>query len=51
MIGGATFLVLADLLARIATPPTEIPLGIVTAFLGGPLFLYLLRQSRREYRS
>jgi iron complex transport system permease protein len=51
MIGGATFVVLADLLARIVTPPREIPLGIVTAFLGGPVFLYLLRQSRREYRS
>jgi iron complex transport system permease protein len=51
MLGGATFLVLGDLLARIVAPPTEIPLGIVTAFLGGPLFLYLLRQSRREYRS
>jgi ABC-type Fe3+-siderophore transport system permease subunit len=50
MLGGATFLVLADLLARIVAPPTEIPLGIVTAFVGGPLFLYLLRKSRREYR-
>jgi iron complex transport system permease protein len=50
MIGGATFLVLADLLARIVAPPTEIPLGIVTAFAGGPLFLFLLRQRRREYR-
>jgi iron complex transport system permease protein len=50
MLGGATFLVLADLLARIVAPPTEIPLGIVTAFVGGPLFLYLLRQCRREYR-
>ncbi len=51
MLGGATFLVLADLVARTVAPPTEIPLGIVTAFVGGPLFLYLLRQSRREYRS
>lgn len=51
MLGGATFLVLADLLARIVAPPTEIPLGIVTAFIGGPLFLYLLRQRRRDYRS
>jgi iron complex transport system permease protein len=51
MLGGATFLVLADLLARILAPPAEIPLGIVTAFAGGPLFLYLLRQSRREYRT
>ena len=46
VLGGATFLVLADLLARTAAPPTEIPLGIVTAFAGGPLFLYLLRRSR-----
>jgi iron complex transport system permease protein len=51
MLGGATFLVLADLLARTAAPPTEIPLGIVTAFAGGPLFLYLLRRSRHGYRS
>jgi iron complex transport system permease protein len=51
MLGGATFLVLADLLARTAAPPTEIPLGIVTAFAGGPLFLYLLRRSRHAYRS
>jgi iron complex transport system permease protein len=51
MLGGATFLVLADLLARTAAPPTEIPLGIVTAFAGGPLFLYLLRRSRHAHRS
>jgi iron complex transport system permease protein len=51
MLGGAIFMVLADLLARTVAPPTEIPLGIVTAFAGGPLFLYLLRQRRREYRS
>lgn len=51
VLGGATFLVLADLLARTAAPPTEIPLGIVTAFAGGPLFLYLLRRSRHAYRA
>lgn len=51
VLGGATFLVLADLLARTAAPPTEIPLGIVTAFAGGPLFLYLLRRSRHAYRT
>lgn len=50
MLGGATFLVVADLVARVIAPPTEIPLGIVTAFLGGPLFLYLLRQRKREYQ-
>jgi iron complex transport system permease protein len=51
VLGGATFLVLADLVARAAAPPTEIPLGIVTAVAGGPLFLHLLRRSRHAYRS
>jgi iron complex transport system permease protein len=47
---GATFLVLADLLARSLLPPTEIPVGILTAFIGGPMFLWLLRRERRDYR-
>jgi iron complex transport system permease protein len=47
---GAAFLVLADLLARSLLPPTEIPVGILTAFVGGPFFLWLLRRERREYR-
>ena len=48
-VGGAAFLVLADLIARTVARPAELPLGVVTAFLGGPLFLWLLRRSRREY--
>ncbi len=48
-LGGASFLVLADLLARALLPPAEIPVGILTAFVGAPYFLYLLRRSRREY--
>jgi iron complex transport system permease protein len=47
---GAAFLVLADLLARAILAPTEIPVGILTAFVGGPFFLWLLRRERREYR-
>ena len=47
---GAAFMVLADLLARTILSPLEIPVGIITAFLGGPYFLYLLRKNRREYR-
>ena len=43
-LGGATFLVLADLLARSLLPPIEIPLGVVTALFGVPLFLYLARK-------
>ena len=39
---GATFLVFCDLLARTALAPVEIPVGIVTAIIGGPFFLWLL---------
>lgn len=48
-LAGATFVVLCDLLARVVVAPTEIPLGVVTAILGAPFFLYLLRRSRRDY--
>ena len=48
LFGGA-FLVLADLLARTMLAPREIPLGILTAFIGAPFFIYLLRRTRREY--
>lgn len=40
---GAAFLVLADLLARQVINPVEVPVGIVTALVGGPFFLWLLR--------
>jgi iron complex transport system permease protein len=47
ILAGATFMVLADLAARTAVSPEEIPVGAVTAVLGGPFFLYLLRRERR----
>jgi cobalamin transport system permease protein len=47
ILAGATFLVLADLVARTAVSPEEIPVGAVTAVLGGPFFLFLLRRDRR----
>ncbi|MBM4453287.1 MAG: iron ABC transporter permease [Chloroflexi bacterium] len=46
-LSGATFLILADAAARTLLAPTEIPIGIITAFLGAPFFLYLLRQKKR----
>jgi iron complex transport system permease protein len=49
-LGGAAFLVTADLLARVVMPPNELPVGILTAFVGGPAFLLLLRRAKREYR-
>lgn len=42
LIGGAATLVVADLLARIVLAPVEIPVGVVTALLGGPFFVWLL---------
>ena len=45
-IVGAAFLILADLVARAALSPTELPVGVITALLGGPFFLYLLWQRR-----
>jgi iron complex transport system permease protein len=47
-ICGAAFLILADLVARSLLAPTELPVGVITALLGGPFFLYLLWQRRRE---
>ncbi len=47
LAGGLTLL-LADTLARSVAPPAEIPVGIVTAALGAPFFLYLLRKHRRR---
>ncbi len=41
---GAIFMVLADLLARSVISPAEIPIGVVTALVGGPFFLYLLKR-------
>jgi iron complex transport system permease protein len=49
MIGGAAFLVLADLVARTVEAPAEVPIGVVTACIGAPFFLFVL-VSRRAQR-
>lgn len=46
-LAGAIFLILADTAARTMLAPNEIPVGVITAFLGAPFFLYLLRQKKR----
>jgi iron complex transport system permease protein len=48
-LGGGAFLVLADLTARVAVAPSELPVGVVTALVGGPFFLYLLRRRGSRY--
>ncbi len=45
--GGGAFLVIADLLARFVLAPVELPVGILTAMVGGPAFLVILRHARR----
>jgi len=47
-LGGATLLVLADLLARTVVAPREIPLGVLTALIGSPVFFWLLRREHKR---
>jgi iron complex transport system permease protein len=47
LIGGAVFLVLADLVARTVIAPAELPIGVVTMFVGAPFFVAVLRMTRR----
>jgi cobalamin transport system permease protein len=47
VILGAAFLILADLFARTAAAPAEVPIGVITAFVGAPFFLLVLRRTRR----
>jgi len=44
-MGGAAFLVLCDVAAQLVLAPTQVPVGVITAFVGVPLFLLLLRRS------
>ncbi|RZS34286.1 iron complex transport system permease protein [Herbihabitans rhizosphaerae] len=50
LLGGATFLVIADYVARTAFAPAEVPLGVITAFTGAPFFVLVLRRSREKLR-
>lgn len=44
---GAAFLILADLVGRTVVAPAELPIGVITAFLGAPFFAVVMRTSRR----
>ena len=48
-LAGAAFLVLADSVARTIIAPREVPIGVITAILGGPFFLGLLRKRKASY--
>jgi iron complex transport system permease protein len=49
VVAGAGFLVLADVVARTALSPAEVPIGVVTAFCGAPFFAVVLRTSRKTF--
>ena len=48
LLAGASLLLLGDLFARTAIAPVILPIGAITSFLGGPLFLYLLFRGGRQ---
>jgi iron complex transport system permease protein len=48
-LGGAVFLVAADTVARTIISPSELPVGVITAFLGAPFFIYLLRKRGSQW--
>ena len=47
-IAGAAALLLADVLARVVLAPQELPVGIITAVVGGPFFLWVLRRAKNQ---
>lgn len=49
VLAGAALLLLGDLIARVAIMPIILPIGAITSFLGGPLFLYLLFKGDRKH--
>lgn len=48
LVCGASFLLFADILARVLLSPQELPVGIITALAGAPFFLWVLRRARHS---
>ncbi|MBE0410499.1 MAG: iron chelate uptake ABC transporter family permease subunit [Anaerolineales bacterium] len=48
ILGGATTLLVADLLARLVLAPQELPVGIITALVGAPFFLWVLKRAKQQ---
>ncbi len=47
-IGGSVFMVFCDLISRTIYPPLEIPIGVITAIIGSPVFIFLLKKKKRD---
>jgi iron complex transport system permease protein len=50
LINGATFLIMTDLFARTVIAPSEIPIGVMTSFIGAPVFAYIFFRQRKAKR-
>jgi len=48
ILGGASFLLTADVLARVILSPQDLPVGIITALVGAPFFLWVLRRAKQQ---
>ncbi len=48
ILGGAAFLLVADVIARVLMAPQELPVGIITALAGAPFFLWVLRRAKNQ---
>jgi iron complex transport system permease protein len=49
LLAGAIFLIWADALARVVLEPRELPLGVITAFVGAPFFAVILRKHQHKW--
>jgi iron complex transport system permease protein len=47
-ISAGAFLILADTISRTVMPPVEVPIGVITTLIGGPLFIFLLRRKQKS---
>ena len=48
ILSGATALLISDIIARVVLAPQELPVGIITALVGAPFFLWVLRNSKTQ---
>jgi iron complex transport system permease protein len=48
ILGGASLLLIADVLARVVIAPQELPVGVITALAGAPFFLWVLRRAKNQ---
>ena len=49
IVGGATLLLISDVLARVLMAPQELPVGIITALAGAPFFFFILRRAKQQH--